>query len=214
MIQAKVGTRLKREYRKLQVHTTLDYGAAVPMAQYSVFDNFGTLREVMQVRFPQDGQPELHHFVGDSKIPNPAFESDQLIEGLQFGWNELSLAFLWWPNAKTIDRGYTKARQTFIVDISVPGEVKLPYQKIRVHIDQREKFIYKAIAYHEQNGPIREIEANRLMKIDNLWMVKDIEIKAWPGPIKTVVTVEDVKRNEQSLPLQESRPVPESAPGE
>ena len=211
-IQATTGTRLTNEYRKLHVHTILEYGAAEPMAQYAMFDNFGTLRETMQVRFTPGAEPSLYHYLGEDQTPNPDFKPEQLIKDLSFGWNELSLAFLWWKNGKTIDRGRTKARETFIVDIPVPDGVTLPYVKIRVHIDQKEKFIYKAIAYDAKEKPVREIEANRLMKIDGLWMVKDIEIKAWPGPVKTVVTINDVQRDNQPVEMEQGRPAPDPAP--
>jgi hypothetical protein len=205
-IDAQVGTRLKREYLKFRVETILDYGAEQPMAQYAILDNFGALREVMQVRFPREGQPEYYHFEGDSKEVNPNFKPDQSVKDLQFGWNELSLAFLWWKNAKTVDRGYAKARKTFIVDIPVPEGVVMPYARVQVHIDQKEKFIYRAIAFTDTGDKVREIEADRLMKIDDLWMVKDIDIKSWPGSVKTTVTINDVQRNNQPVVFEEGRP--------
>ena len=205
-IQAKLGTRLDREYKKLLVHSILDYGAPEPMAQYAIFDNFGGLREILQVRFPRQGQPTYYRFAGEAQVPDAAYSPNQLIEGLQFGLNEMSLAFLWWDNAKTVDRGYSKARKTFIVDIPVPDGSQLPYTRIRVHIDQKEKFIYRAVAYDQDDKKVREIEADRLMKIDGLWMVKDIEIKSWPGSIKTRITIDEVKRNNQPVILEEGRP--------
>jgi hypothetical protein len=86
--------------REIRAESTLHFGGNPARAEYLLLDGLGTALEKLVIAWKPDGTPEFAFSSGPDLKADPTFQPSRPVAGLDFTWNDLSLAFLWWPGAQ------------------------------------------------------------------------------------------------------------------
>ncbi|MCO5067139.1 MAG: outer membrane lipoprotein-sorting protein [Kiritimatiellae bacterium] len=184
------------------VEMLLDWQAEPPTARYTLRDAFGTADQHLAITWPALHQPEYHFFEGRPLQAAPLPDLVSPIPGIDFSWMDLSLSFLWWPDAVTKGREEVKGRKCWVVDIAAPDAFS-GCSGVRLWIDPHINIMLKAETYDAENNPIRRMDVKSFKKINGRWVIKDIEITSLPAKTKTVLRVRNVEDRTRKNYLRE-----------
>lgn len=181
------------EITRVKAESTMDFGADIPHGSYTIFDLKGMPIEKAVVEWIK-GNARFTYFEGPNLVRKQDFVPTQMLKNTPFTWYDLSLSFLWWPQAKTIAQSQKTIRKVWLVDLEPPIELRQTYSRVRLQIDQAETLVRAATVFDAQGEKIREIEIKGLQKLDGIYMFKDMAITSWPGRVKTTIIVKDLLR--------------------
>ncbi|MEM9282980.1 MAG: outer membrane lipoprotein-sorting protein [Verrucomicrobiota bacterium] len=97
------------------------------------------------------------------------------IRGTDVTYDDLSMRFLYWPNAKISRKERIKQRDCWVVLVRNP-DGKGAYASVEVWIDQSSGAMLKMIGYNAQGRPIRRFEVLHGKKFGDIWMVDEMRI--------------------------------------
>jgi hypothetical protein len=196
------------EITRVKAESTMDFGADIPHGSYTIFDLKGMPIEKVVVEWVK-GDARFTYFEGANLLRKQDFVSTQMLKNAPFTWYDLSLSFLWWPQAKTIAQSQKTIRKVWLVDLEPPVELRQTYSRVRLQIDQAETLVRAATVFDAQGEKIREIEMKGLQELDGIYMFKDMAIISWPGRVKTTILVKDLLRSgEAGEPVPPVNPFP------
>ncbi|WFB36301.1 outer membrane lipoprotein-sorting protein [Kiritimatiellota bacterium B12222] len=169
-----VRTRQKRQQQDRRLVTVLRFGDPIPMATYTLSDNFGEPITQVQVSWLQ-GQPHFQQWDAEGvALPVPSPEDEVIDTGLT--WSDMSLDFLWWPGAKALERDIVKTRSSVVLEIEAPPG-RDDVDMLKLWVDERALFIVRAEFYDAEGELLRRIEVDKIKKVnEELWMVQDLMI--------------------------------------
>lgn len=113
------------------------------------------------------------------KPVNPA-KFGEKIRGTDVTYDDLSMRFLYWPNAKIVREEKLKGRNCILLAIPNP-DGSGAYGRVDVWIDKISGGMVKMIGMDKNNRPIRRFEVLSGKKFDDVWMVDDIRIETLSG---------------------------------
>ncbi len=153
----------------------LCFGTPVPTAVYRIGD------ETFRIEW-HNGEPRY-------TFSHPALQPDETITGTSISWNDISLAFLWWPNARRI--GVTKKinRACHLLEIPVPGQPQI----MRLWIDKNMGMLIEAQTLNDTGEILRTLKIKRIKKISEVWMVKTFEALDHTTGYRTFLRINDLK---------------------
>ena len=108
-------------------------------------------------------------------------------------WIDLSLSFLWWRGGQTVGAEKIKGRFCYVVDLPIPEGSAMGLAGVRLWIDPQAHVMMRAAAMDMAGQMMRRLEVKSLKKIDEIWMVKDLEIRSYPSRHKTMLRVRSVE---------------------
>ena len=114
---------------------------------------------------------------------NPS-KFDEKIRGTDVTYDDLSMRFLYWPNAKIVREEKLKGRNCILLSIPNPDGAGA-YAGVDVWIDKISGGMVKMIGRDKGDRPIRRFEVLSGKKFDDVWMVNDIRIETVNGPAGT-----------------------------
>ena len=173
------------------VEMLLDWHADPPFARYTIRDAFGGAQSHLAITWAQPRTPEFNYFEGQPLQAAPLPDLVAPIPGTDISWMDLSLSFLWWPNAETAGREDVRGRSCWVVDVPAP-DAFAGCSGVRIWIDPRINILLKAEAYGADDKPIRRLEVKSFKKINDRWVIKDIELTGLPARSKTLLRVRNV----------------------
>jgi len=179
--------------KSLNADILLDWGRDTGMAEYLVRDAFGTdLERLVVSRTTAEGS----HFAYQSG--SPLKEADpppmnQPIQGTDITWADLTLDFLWWPGGRTVGAERIRGRYCYIVEFST-AELGRATGALRLWVEPKARVLLRAAAYDAEGSEIRRLDIKSLRKIDDLWVLKDLEVRTYPTRHKTLLRVRTVER--------------------
>ena len=91
-----------------------------------------------------------------------------------------------------VGRESKKTRECLVVDLPRPTWDASDAASVRLWVDEKEFFVMEAEAYDQNAERIRRLKAKSLKKIDEQWMVKDLEFMNYRSDEKTKVMVREV----------------------
>jgi hypothetical protein len=109
---------------------------------------------------------------------------DEQIRGTDVTYDDLSMRFLYWPNAKIVREEKLKGRNCILLSIPNPDGAGA-YASVDVWIDKMSGGMVKMIGRDKGDRPIRRFEVLSGKKFDDVWMVNDIRIETVSGPSGT-----------------------------
>jgi len=118
-----------------------------------------------------------HHEIGDSGM----------------SWNDLSLSFLWWPDATLIGSTRKINRDAWLLEIPVPNHT----DRILVWAEKEMKMLLEAQRINSSGKRLQTLRIKRLSKIDNFWFAKQIELYHHRNRERTIVYIDEYKRLEK-----------------
>jgi len=156
-------------------------------------DAFGTPLEKVTAENIGSGASQYRYFNGEELDPAQMPPLDSQIADTDFVWQDLALSFLWWPNGAIAGMDSLKGRQCHIVDIPAPSTSDSRIRGTRLWIDAQMFVLLRAKFYDAENELSRRFDVKSFAKTDDLWMVKDIDIRTYPSRHRTVLRVRDVE---------------------
>lgn len=172
----------------------LAWGDTVPHAEYSVLDRFGAVRERVRIEWPAYGETQQRWWTGSPLEEQPLTDLSQLVEGLELSWSDLSLTFLWWEGARRVGSERVRGRATEIVEIPAPAGAELAFDRVRLWIDPEVNLLMRADTLDRRGRMIRRIEVRSLRKIDEIWMIQNLDILSRESRERITLRVREVEQ--------------------
>lgn len=186
------------EKRQRWVDMTLNWGEEPPHARYTLRDAFGSPRAALRVERGGDEGPVFRYYEGDPLIGAPLPDLDAPVDGMVFSWNDLSLSFLWWPDVRSVGTDEVKGRACWVIDCIAPEGATFP--RVRVWIDEKAFILLRAVALDAGGAEQKRLDVKSFKKIDDVWTIKDIDIRLPSGDRYTRLRVFDVLRDDPEAP--------------
>lgn len=174
--------------RSAYLEGQLQLGQVPATAQWTLQDAFGTPAEQLTIVRQHDGAWRRDYARGQplqSATPPPG---ESLIGGSGLTWNDLSLAFLWWTNGVITGGERLLERDCLVLEFS-PGEAP---RLTRAWIDEKLLLLIKLEEYDGQGTLQRRLAVRTLKKIGETWLVKDLDIRRFPGNHRTLIRLNEV----------------------
>jgi hypothetical protein len=200
-------TRAGDEDRRMHVEMLLDWQAEPSTARYTLRDNFGRSLSHLSITWPTDQPAEFRFLTGEPLAAAPPPVLSNPIEGTDISWTDLSLSFLWWPGGRTVGAESVRGRSCWIVDVVAPPD-QAPCAMVRLWIDPQIHIMLKAESYDASATLLRRLQVKSFKKINDRWVIKDIEIEGLPSRHKTYLRIRDVedRTRKQFVPVDEGGP--------
>jgi hypothetical protein len=172
-----------------------EWGAVPSRASYTLYDAFGEPLERLTVTRPADGRGNFAYARGNPLRARPAPDLYAPIRTTDIGWIDLSLSYLWWPRAVAVGVDEVKGRPCHVIDVSrdrsapaAPGA----YARVRLWIDAEFLMMLRAEGFDGDGKTVRRMWVKSFKKIDERWMIKDMEVERGSGRTRTKLTVRSV----------------------
>lgn len=164
----------RRPYR-----ITLDWAGEVPTAECTLYrDRLGGEQLQRAILTRVDGRATIRLFDDqniESTVP-PRFNSR--IGETDITWMDLSLDYLWWPNAERrpeLDERIL-SRQCLVIDMTPPTPIP-GCKVVRLWIDRSMGYMLQAEHIGPLGKPIRRMWVQMVKKMQGRWMIRDLEIE-------------------------------------
>jgi hypothetical protein len=199
--------------REFQFDMLLRWGAIPPTARYTIRDAFGRELEQLTVLRAPGREPAFVYAAGsplrNASLPN-LFDP---VQDTDISWADLTLSFLWWKPEATVTRDETRGRSCYVVAVAPPprsetggghqaaagdAAAREPYTRVMLWIDEKVPMVLQADGYGADGRHVRRLRVDSFKKIDERWMIKDMEVMGFPERHRTRLTVRDV--NAESAP--------------
>ena len=111
------------------------------------------------------------------------------ILGTGFTWADLSFAVLWWPGSRLVGEDRKLNRDTYIIDVPVPGSENT----MRLWVDQYMGMVMEAQTLDASENQLSRLKIKSIKKMDEMWIAKDLELSDKTTGRKTTLTIADLK---------------------
>jgi hypothetical protein len=171
----------------------MGWGQSPATARYTLFSDAGDPVERLLVRRPADGNADYTYLAGPSLQPAdlPALASP--IRDTDVTWLDLTLGFLWWRGGKVTGEDSVRGRDCYVLVTPAPEHEAGPYRFVRMWVDRELLMMLQAEAMDEAGDVVRRLWIKSFKKIDDRWMIKDMEVQTYPGVTRTRVTIDSVE---------------------
>lgn len=159
---------------------------------YVISDHFGAPLARLDITRSPGWLTEWTYTVGQSLTPVQLPSLSQTIPGSEISWMDFTLGFLWWRNGQTIGRESVKDQTCYVIDLLSPTPRVDLYATVRVWIEAKFGMLLQAEAYDKTGALLRRVTIKSFKKINDQWMIKDIEIRSFPSERKTIMRVDDM----------------------
>jgi len=174
---------------------SLDWRGGALTADYTLSDAFGGKLVRLEVRRPPAGALAYAAYGGSELKPTEHLELSQPLADTDITWLDLSLSFLWWPGARTIATERVKGRLCYVVEVPVPADTAAPCVLVRLWIEAQVRVLLQAEACDARQQRLRALRVKSFKKIQDLWMIQDLEVETYPSKHRTLLRVQEVRRS-------------------
>ena len=178
---------------RLHVSILFSFGPHRDMARYTIRDAFGGELEQVTVTRKKDAAPQVEYAQGNPLVTAPAPSLLSPIQDTAASWLDLTLSFLWWRTGAIIGKQEVKEQPCYVLDVNAPSGASGNYGHVRLWIDVRVSMLLQAEAYDDRGTLVRRIAIKSFKKIDEQWMIKDLEIQDFAAARRTILRVQDVQ---------------------
>jgi len=163
--------------------------------RYRILDQLGKELEALTIVHGADAGRSLQYSVAGEERP-----LDDLSKGIlttDLTWMDLTLSFLWWQGGTVLREESIKGRPCYVVELPVPDRLvearRSGYAKVLLWIDVELRMLLQAEGQNDKGEPVRRLWIKSLKKIDDRWMIKDMEVQQFPPLQRTKLRVRDVE---------------------
>jgi len=179
--------------RELKFDMMLRWGGSPSSARYTIRDVFGSeLEQLTVIRNPDTG-PEYEYAAGDPPTPARMPPLTASIRETDMSWADLCLSFLWWPHAGHAGQDMIRGRPCFMIDVRPSDADRAPYARVRLWIDKEIRMMVQAEAFDAEDRSVRRLWVKSVRKIDDRWMIRDMEVEAVPVVHRTRLRIQEAK---------------------
>jgi hypothetical protein len=176
----------------------MDWGASTPTAEVLLLDPAGTSLVERAVLARPAGQPaQIRLFEGPEQKPAaepPSYAGR--IRGTDMTWMDLTLDFLWWKDVRFDDKPRGESRNGRACDIlvAVPPWPIPGCSAVRIWVDRQLRCLMQVEQLDPQGNAVRKMWVQRVKKMDDRWMIRDMEIETLNSGHRTKLFVDDVSK--------------------
>lgn len=197
-ISGKVIVRKRRGVvvREFGFEMLLKWGATPSVASYILSDTAGKeLGRLVVTRRP--GSAPVYQYLEGDQLKEPV-EPDLFapIYDSDMSWMDITLSFLWWPGGKLCGEEEIRGRDCYVVEMPSPRSGEDAYSRVRVWIDKEMRMLLQAEGFDRDGDIQRKLWIRSFKKIDERWMVKDMEVQSYPSVHRTKLRIDEVKLQE------------------
>jgi len=167
-------------------------GSRIPEATYVILDAFGSPLESLSIQHGPNHSNTLNYTKGVDHSPAPLSDLSQGIQNSDISWMDLTLSFLWWPGGTVIGEDSIKGFDCYIVEVEAPESSAGPYSRVRLWIAKKMHMMLQAEGY-AGDRLVRRLWIRSCKKIDDRWLIKDMEIQQYPVRHRTKLRVLEVE---------------------
>lgn len=182
--------------RTLQVEAFLDLASDPSVARYTILDAVGRKLEQLTVTRPSDGDPRYEYERGFPLEPAQTPDLSSTIRDTDISWTDLTFRYLWWSGAEETGEDQVLGQPCLVVDVPAPAgegdETPGRYARVRLWIHRSLHVVMRAEGYAEDGRILRQLWVKSLKKIDDRWMIKDMEVASYPLAHRTRFRIRDV----------------------
>ena len=179
--------------RNLNFEMFVNWGASPASASYAIKDKDGRLLEELTVVRSTNAVPVFSRTDGDPPQKVPVGDLFASMQRTDLSWMDLTLSFLWWTGGEIVGKEEIKGRPSFIVDVPAPdGEDGSQYASVRLWIDVAARMLLQAEGRDTKGDPVRRLWVKSFKKVNDMWMVKDLEVQRYPVIHRTKLRVHEV----------------------
>ena len=181
------GGRLGKLERVCYIDMFLDFGADPAIVRYKISDAFGTAIEQMTISMTEGGETEYEYEAGNPLKSAPAPQPTGVIMDTDVTWNDLSLLFLWRSDGRTAREENLRGRDSYVLEFPRnEGGIQ------SVWIDMQMLVLIQMEELDSGGRPQRRMIVKNIKKISDQWMIKNLEIRAYPSLHHTLIKVDEV----------------------
>ena len=173
----------------------MDWGAEMPTAEVLLLDPAETsLVERAVLTRPEGRSAQITLFEGPEQKQVEAPSYAGRIRGTDMTWMDLTLDFLWWKEVRFDDtpRGESHNGRDCDILVTVPPSPIPGCSAVRVWVDRQLRCVMQAEQLDPQGNPVRKMWVQRVKKMDDRWMIRDMEIETLNSGHRTQLFVDDV----------------------
>ncbi|MEY2479181.1 MAG: hypothetical protein QOI04_108 [Verrucomicrobiota bacterium] len=150
-----------------------------PVIRYT----FSNPDEILQLRLEENGS-RLDTVTQNATEKFAASKLDQKIRGTGVTYEDLSLKFLYWPDAKVLGDENVRTRNCWKLQLRAPAR-ESQYGNILLWIDKNSGALMRMEGYDAGGQLVKRFEVVSAQKIDNRWFLKQMRIEQLqPGTSK------------------------------
>jgi hypothetical protein len=114
------------------------------------------------------------------------------IRNTNVSYEDLSLRFLYWTNAKLLGSDIILARDSWEIELVPPSPGASQYSKVKVWISKGENAVMKMESFDAAGKSVRKYTVRSVMKRDDFWFLKQMEISGGGARKPTYLELTDV----------------------
>lgn len=168
------------ELRELKFQMLLKWGDNPATAQYVISDGFGRELEKLTVSREHGKEPVFTYSSGTGRSDEKRPDLVAAIQGTDISWMDLTLSFLWWPGGRIAGNEDVLERPCTVVEVPAPAGQAGAYARVRIWIEERHRMFLKAEGLDANGKSVRVLWVKSFKKINDRWMLKDLEVQASP----------------------------------
>ena len=176
MLESRQQIDLQGQLRQNEVVIPFRLTQTGPLIRYS----FANPEEVLQLRLGENSSRlDVVTDAGTEKLA--ASKLDQKIRGTGITYEDLSLKFLYWPNARLLDEETVRTRRCWKLQVQAPSR-ESQYSRVVLWIDEASGALIRMEGYDWDGRICKRFEMVSAQKIDNRWFLKQMRIEEFqPG---------------------------------
>ena len=121
------------------------------------------------------------------------------VRGFAMNYEDLSLRFLYWPNAKMIGEDRIKLQKCWKVLVPSPDSAT-PYGSVMLWVHQASGGMAKMEAYDFQGKLVKRFQVDSIQKVDGATILKEMKVESFPpggskADGRTYMTLDNPERN-------------------
>jgi hypothetical protein len=184
--------------RSFKFDMSLQWGAEPAVATYTIRDAFGVPLEQMILRRTAGQAPVFEYAAGNPLTAAPLPGLFDAVQKTDISWTDLSLSFLWWPGGTVMATNEVRGRRCYVVEVPAPpgADVSIgaavPYHSVRLWIDAEIRMLLQAEGLDVNAHTIRRLWVKSFKKVNNAWMIKDLEVQQVDTGHRTKLVILDV----------------------
>ena len=157
-----------RENEKLIPFRLIQTG---PIIRYS----FSNPEEILQLRLEENGS-RLDSVTDTGTQKLAASKIDEKIRGTGVTYEDLSLKFLYWPDARVLGAENVRTRNCWKLQLHAPPR-ESQYANIFLWVDKNSGALMRMEGYDASGQIVKRFEVVSAQKIDNRWFLKQMRIE-------------------------------------
>ena len=153
-----------------------------PLIRYSFVDP----EEVLQLRLDENGSRlDLVTDAGSEEFPVEKLK--EKVRGTGISYEDLTLEFLYWPNARVFGDETVRTRSCWKLQVVSPSR-DLQYWNVLIWVDKASGALMRMEGYDWDGKLAKRFEVISAQKIDNRWFLKQMRVEELqPGTNKVQV---------------------------